>query len=57
MHGRAVIHEGTGRRRRWTAEEKGRIVALTLAPGAGRRAPLFPTSRGNTVRTRIAPLQ
>lgn len=34
MHGRFVVHEGSGRRRRWTAEEKGRIVALTLAPGA-----------------------
>jgi transposase len=34
MHGRVVVHEGSGRRRRWTAEEKGRIVALTLAPGA-----------------------
>ena len=34
MHGRTVIHEGSGRRRRWTVEEKGRIVALTLAPGA-----------------------
>ena len=33
MHGRAVIYEGSGPRRRWTAEEKGRIVALTLAPG------------------------
>ena len=33
MHGRVVIQEGSGRRRRWTAEEKGRIVALTLAPG------------------------
>lgn len=28
------IQQGSGRRRRWTAEEKGRIVALTLAPGA-----------------------
>jgi transposase len=34
MQGRAVIHEGSGRRRRWTLEEKGRIVALTLAAGA-----------------------
>jgi transposase len=34
MHGRFVVHEGSGRRRRWTSEEKGRIVALTLAPGA-----------------------
>jgi transposase-like protein len=34
MLGRAVIHERSGCRRRWTAEEKGRIVALTLAPGA-----------------------
>lgn len=34
MHGRTVIHEGSGRRRRWTPEEKGRIVASTFAPGA-----------------------
>ncbi len=34
MQGRVVIQEGSGRRRRWTAEQKGRIVALTLAPGA-----------------------
>ena len=33
MHGGVVIQEGSGRRRRWTAEAKGRIVALTLAPG------------------------
>ena len=33
MQSRVVIQEGSGRRRRWTKEEKGRIVALTLAPG------------------------
>jgi len=34
MRGGAIIYEGSGRRRRWTPEEKGRIVALTFAPGA-----------------------
>jgi transposase len=31
---RIEILTGPGRRRRWSAEEKGRIVAETLAPGA-----------------------
>jgi transposase len=32
--GRVDIHVGVGRRRRWSAEEKGRIVAESYAPGA-----------------------
>jgi transposase len=31
---RIEVLTGPGRRRRWSAEEKGRIVAETLAPGA-----------------------
>ena len=33
-YGRVEIHEGAGRRRRWSAEEKARIVAASFAPGA-----------------------
>ena len=32
--GRVEIRTGVGRRRRWTAQEKGRIVAESYAPGA-----------------------
>lgn len=32
--GRVEIRTGVGRRRRWTLEEKARIVAASLAPGA-----------------------
>src|SRR6267154_1169040 len=32
--GRVDIHVGVGRRRRWSAEVKGRIVAESYAPGA-----------------------
>jgi transposase len=32
--GRIDIRTGVGRRRRWSAEEKGRIVAESYAPGA-----------------------
>jgi transposase len=32
--GRVDIRAGVGRRRRWSAEEKGRIVAESHAPGA-----------------------
>lgn len=32
--GRVEIRSGIGARRRWRAEEKGRIVAESLAPGA-----------------------
>jgi transposase len=32
--GRVDIRTGVGRRRRWSAEEKGRIVAESYAPGA-----------------------
>ena len=32
--GRVDIHVGVGRRRRWTEEAKGRIVAESYAPGA-----------------------
>jgi len=31
---RVEIRAGVGRRRRWSAEQKGRIVAESLAPGA-----------------------
>ena len=33
-YGRVEIHEGLGRRRRWSAADKGRIVAASFAPGA-----------------------
>ena len=33
-HGRVDIHVGVGRRRRWSEEAKGRIVAESYAPGA-----------------------
>jgi transposase len=32
--GRVEIRNGVGRRRRWSDEEKGRIVAESFAPGA-----------------------
>src|SRR5438045_8773909 len=32
--GRVDMRSGVGRRRRWSAEEKGRIVAESYAPGA-----------------------
>jgi transposase len=32
--GRVEVLTGPGRRRRWSADEKARIVAETLAPGA-----------------------
>jgi transposase len=32
-HGRVEIRTGVGRRRRWTAQEKGRIVAEALTSG------------------------
>jgi hypothetical protein len=32
--GRAEVRSGVVRRRRWTAEEKGRVVAQAVAPGA-----------------------
>jgi transposase len=32
--GRVEIRTGVGRRRRWSEEEKGRIVAASYAPGA-----------------------
>jgi transposase len=34
QRGRVDIRTGVGRRRRWSAEEKGRIVAESYAPGA-----------------------
>jgi len=33
-YGRVEIRESAGRRRRWSAEEKARIVAASFAPGA-----------------------
>ena len=33
-YGRVEIHEGLGRRRRWSAADKGRIVAASFALGA-----------------------
>jgi transposase len=34
VQGRVEIRTGIGRKRRWSAEEKGRIVAEAVAPGA-----------------------
>ena len=55
-HGRVDIHVGVGRRRRWSAEEKGRIVAESYAPGAGvsevaRRHEICPQHLGGAVRS------
>jgi len=33
-YGRVEVHPSVGRRRRWSAEDKGRIVAASFAPGA-----------------------
>jgi len=33
-YGRVEVHEGLGRRRRWSAADKGRIVAASFALGA-----------------------
>lgn len=52
---RAVEVTGVVRRRRWTAEEKGRIVAEAVAPGAviadvARRHDLMPQHLSNWIR-------
>ena len=53
--GRIEIRTGVERRRRWTDEEKGRIVAEAVAPGAviaevARRHDLTPQHLSNWVR-------
>lgn len=53
--GRAEVLGGVVRRRRWTAEEKGRIVAEAIAPGAvisrvARRHDLAPQHLSNWIR-------
>lgn len=34
QYGRMEVHQSVGRRRRWSAEDKSRIVAASFAPGA-----------------------
>lgn len=53
--GRVEIRTGIGQRRRWTKEEKGRIVAEAIAPGAviaevARRHDLAPQHLSNWIR-------
>lgn len=53
--GRVEIRVGVGRRRRWTDEEKGRIVAEAVAPGAvvaevARRHDITPQHLFNWIR-------
>jgi transposase len=55
VRGRVEIRTGIGRRRRWTGEEKGRIVAEAVAPGAviaevARRHDLAPQHLSNWIR-------
>ena len=54
-HGRAEIRSGVVRRRRWTSEEKGRVVAQAVAPGAvvaevARRHDLIPQQLSNWIK-------
>ena len=53
--GRAEVRSGVVRRRRWTAEEKGRVVAQAVAPGAvvaevARRHDLIPQQLSNWIK-------
>jgi transposase len=55
FRGRAEVRSGIVRRRRWTDEEKGRIVAEAVAPGAvaavvARRHELTPQHLSNWIR-------
>jgi transposase len=55
FRGRAEVRTGVIRRRRWTAEEKGRIVAEAVAPGAviaqvARRHDMTPQHLSNWIR-------
>jgi transposase len=53
--GRAEVLSGVVRRRRWTAEEKGRVVAQAVAPGAvvaevARQYDLIPQQLSNWIK-------
>src|ERR1700755_2029363 len=53
--GRVEIRTGIVRRRRWTAEEKGRVVAQAVAPGAvvaevARQHDLIPQQLSNWIK-------
>ena len=53
--GRAEFRSGVVRRRRWTAEEKGRVVAQAVAPGAvvaevARQYDLIPQQLSNWIK-------
>jgi transposase len=53
--GRAEVRSGVVRRRRWTAEEKGRVVAQAVAPGAvvaevARQHDLIPQQLSNWIK-------
>jgi transposase len=53
--GRAEVRSGVLRRRRWTAEEKGRVVAQAVAPGAvvaevARQYDLIPQQLSNWIK-------
>jgi transposase len=55
VRGRVEVRNGVVRRRRWTAEEKGRIVAEAIAPEAviaevARRHDLAPQHLSNWIR-------
>jgi transposase len=55
FRGRAEVRSGVIRRRRWSAEEKGRIVAEAVAPGAviaqvARRHDMTPQHLSNWIR-------
>jgi transposase len=55
FRGRTEIRSGVIRRRRWSAEEKGRIVAEAIAPGAviaqvARRHDMTPQHLSNWIR-------
>ena len=55
FRGRAEVRNGVVRRRRWTAEEKSRLVAEAVAPGAviavvARRHDLTPQHLSNWIR-------
>jgi transposase len=54
--GRAEVRSGVVRRRRWTAEDKGRIVAQAVAPGAlvaevARQYDLIPQQLSNWIKS------